>query len=79
MTWAQRLKRVFNIDIETCEACGGRVKVIACIEDPAIIQRILDHLDQRDAQPTLDRAQPSLPLMSAVGRQRPPRGSAALL
>ena len=37
MTWAQRLKRVFNIDIETCEACGGRVKVIACIEDPAII------------------------------------------
>ena len=56
MTWAQRRKRVFNIDIETCEACGGRVKVIACIEDPAIIQRILDHLDQRDAQPTLDRA-----------------------
>jgi hypothetical protein len=34
MTWAQRLKRVFNIDIETCRACGGAVKVIACIEDP---------------------------------------------
>jgi hypothetical protein len=28
MTWAQRLKRVFNIDITTCEACGGAVKVI---------------------------------------------------
>jgi len=27
MTWAQRLKRVFNIDIETCSACGGAVKV----------------------------------------------------
>ena len=25
MTWAQRLKRVFNIDIETCEHCGGQV------------------------------------------------------
>jgi hypothetical protein len=23
MTWAQRLKRVFGIDIETCEQCGG--------------------------------------------------------
>jgi hypothetical protein len=30
MTWAQRLKRVFNIDIETCRECGGTVKVIAC-------------------------------------------------
>jgi hypothetical protein len=31
MTWAQRLKRVFNIDIEVCQACGGAMKVIACI------------------------------------------------
>lgn len=44
MTWAQRLKRVFRIDIETCSACGGPVKVIACIEDPEVIERILDHL-----------------------------------
>ena len=29
MTWAQRLKRVFKIEIETCEACGGQMKVIA--------------------------------------------------
>ena len=34
MTWMQRLKRVFNIDIETCQRCQGRVKVIACIETP---------------------------------------------
>ena len=26
MTWMQRLKRVFNIDIEICERCGGQVK-----------------------------------------------------
>ena len=26
MTWMQRLKRVFNIDIETCERCAGQVK-----------------------------------------------------
>ena len=29
MTWAQRLKRVFKIDIEICEHCGGAVKVAA--------------------------------------------------
>ena len=47
MTWAQRLKRVFKIDIETCEHCGGAVKVIASIEDPAVIKQILAHLKQR--------------------------------
>ena len=44
MTWAQRLKRVFNIDIETCSVCGGNMKVIACIDDPLVIKRILTHL-----------------------------------
>lgn len=47
MTWAQRLKRVFNIDIETCNACGGAIKVIACIKDPVVIKQILDHLEQK--------------------------------
>ena len=28
MTWAQRLKRVFNIDIEACKQFGGAIKVI---------------------------------------------------
>ncbi len=45
MTWAQRLKRVFDIDIETCSECGGDVKIIASIEDPTVIQKILAHLD----------------------------------
>ena len=52
MTWAQRLKRVFNIDIEVCGCCGGSVNVIACIEDQDVIpdkagqalDRILTHL-----------------------------------
>jgi hypothetical protein len=47
MTWAQRLKRVFNIDIETCSECGGAMKVIACIEDPVVIKQVLDHLRQK--------------------------------
>ena len=50
MNWAQRLKRVFNIDAEVCDQCGGTVKLIACIEDPVVIRKILDHLDK--AAPT---------------------------
>jgi len=45
MTWAQRLRRVFDIDIETCSECGGDVRIIAGIEDPVVIQKILAHLD----------------------------------
>jgi Putative transposase len=45
MTWAQRLKRVFNIDIETCSECGGDIRIVASIEDPVVIQKILAHLD----------------------------------
>ena len=65
MTWAQCLKQVFNIDIETCRACGGAVKIIACIEDPVVIEKILNHLDKQDPDPSVDaspmppcRAQP---------------------
>ena len=48
MTWAQRLKRVFNIEIEICEYCGGAVKVIACIEEQDTIDRILAHLRRKE-------------------------------
>jgi hypothetical protein len=44
MSWAQRLKRVFDIDIETCEYCGGALKIIACIENRQVIDKILEHL-----------------------------------
>ena len=50
----QRLKRVFNIDMEVCERCGSQVKVIASIEDPAVIAHILKHLKHKaaSARPT---------------------------
>ena len=44
MRWAQLLKRVFDIDFEHCPHCGGQLKLIAAIEEPAVIQRILTHL-----------------------------------
>jgi len=44
MTWVQRLKRVFDIDIKVCAFCGGAVKIISCIEEQAVINKILEHL-----------------------------------
>jgi hypothetical protein len=64
ITWAQRLKRVFNIEIEVCRHCQGPVKMMcrdarmprahgcagaafACIEDPAVIAKILACLNSK--------------------------------
>ena len=43
-TWARLLKRVFDLDLERCEQCGGKLKIIAAIEEPVVIARILTHL-----------------------------------
>jgi hypothetical protein len=57
MSWAQRLKRVFGIDIEVCARCGGKLKVIASIEESAVIAKILAHLEKAAS----DRHQTELP------------------
>jgi hypothetical protein len=44
MSWAQLLKRVFAIDLTTCPQCGGALTLMAAIEDPAVIVKILAHL-----------------------------------
>ena len=43
------LKRVFDIDMERCQ-CGGKLKFIAVIEQPDVIEKILKHLGL-DPQP----------------------------
>ena len=65
MTWAQRLRRVFNIDIETCGRCGGSLKVIACIENQDVIDSILAHLQEKEQHI------PTLPLLTPPPRAPP--------
>jgi len=52
ITWAKRLKRVFAIDVETCSECGGAVRIIASIEDPVEIRKILAHLADKATSAT---------------------------
>jgi hypothetical protein len=61
MTWAQRLKRVFAIDIEKCDKCGGPVRIIASIEDPEVIEKILVHLGLDEASQVRNRSPLSCP------------------
>jgi len=50
MTWAPRLRRVFDIDISRCARCGAPLRVLAAITDPRVITAILTHLEARAAR-----------------------------
>jgi len=45
--WAQRLKRIFDIDIPLSPHCGGQLRVITDVNEPTRIRKILIHLQQR--------------------------------
>jgi hypothetical protein len=64
LNWARRLKRVFGI--EQRARCGGRLKVIASIEEPELIERILAHRRERGGEEALT---------VALGARAPPQAS----
>jgi hypothetical protein len=66
MNLARRLKRVFGIEIEQCARCGGRLKVIASIEEPELIERILSHRGERGEDQTS---------VSPLGPRAPPQAA----
>jgi hypothetical protein len=42
--WAELLQRVFGVDVLACTNCSDRMRLIATIEDPRVVRRILTHL-----------------------------------
>ena len=42
LSWARLLARVFRIDVTECPHCGGRMKIIAALTEPAAIRAYLD-------------------------------------
>lgn len=53
-----KCKRVFAIEIEKCEKCGGPARVIANIEDPNVNAKILKHLRLDQASQPHNRSPP---------------------
>ena len=43
-SWATLMHRAFGIDVLACAHCGGRLRLIATLHDPAVIRKILAHL-----------------------------------
>ena len=48
-TWAALMRRAFALDVLACPRCGGRLRVIATVEDPVGVRQIL--AARRPAEP----------------------------
>ena len=42
--WAELMRRTFGVDVLACEKCAGRMKIVALIDQPPVIEKILKHL-----------------------------------
>jgi hypothetical protein len=57
------VQRTFGFDVQACPRCQGRLELIALIEDPRVIRRILNHLGLPTEVPTARPVRsPPLPL-----------------
>jgi hypothetical protein len=42
--WSQLMARIFAVDVLACPRCGGRMRILAVIQDPSVARKILDCL-----------------------------------
>jgi hypothetical protein len=49
--WAELIRRVYEVDPLVCPRCGSEMRVVGFITQPALIDRILDHLRRRGKIP----------------------------
>ena len=68
-TWAALMRRAFDLDILRCPRCAGRMELIATIDDPAVIARILAHLGLPGARDGPEPAVSASPLPDAQSRR----------
>ena len=43
-TWPALMRRVFALDVLACPRGGGRLRVIASVQDPAVVRTLLTHV-----------------------------------
>ena len=49
-SWAQLIKRVYEVDPLVCPSCGGEMRIIAFIIDHDVVDAILRHLTKAEAR-----------------------------
>ena len=50
-TWARLIRKIYEADPLVCPRCKGPMRVIALIDDPAVVRRILEHLGRWAPEP----------------------------
>jgi len=55
-SWALSVRRIYEVDPLTCAECGSEMRILAFLLAPAVVRKILDHLDKR---PDRTRAPPA--------------------
>ena len=68
--WATLMRRAFGVDVLACPGCGGRLRLIATLEDPAVVGKILTHLGLRQPADSPGPAPPSADLPAAAPSQQ---------
>jgi hypothetical protein len=58
LTWSALLARTFNLELERCSICGGKMKVVAAVTDPASIHRYLEGTGHSPIIPEIASARP---------------------
>ena len=56
--WADLLRRAFDMDALACPVCGNRMRLLATLEDPRVVQHILTHLGLPSTPVRADPAHP---------------------
>jgi hypothetical protein len=51
LQWADLLERVWHEEVLVCSRCGGELRLVAVVTDPAVIEKILRHLRLWDRGP----------------------------
>jgi len=69
--WAELMRRTFGLDVLACPRCGGRLRLVALIEDASVVRRILRHLGlpTEVPEPRPARAAPCEPEVTEEGSQ----------
>jgi hypothetical protein len=56
--WSDLMRRAFALDVLACPRCGQRMRLVATIEDPAVVKKILNHLGLSTEVPEAQPARP---------------------
>jgi hypothetical protein len=54
--WASLLRRSFEVDVLACANCGGRLRVLGEVTEPAMVRLVLDSLAIPTDAPRVARA-----------------------